>query len=658
MAPGTPTRSGHASRRLSPPQTPNLPFKATIDVVRPPSPAPSASSQLSHEDECADAQSHHVHSRVQSRDVGAKLRLGKTDHGDDEGSSLADDDFDEGAEGPSDESSGSRQRSFDTDEHEEFDVEDDEDEEADVSVTDPLTSRGRRRRRWEPEEKQERGVYEIIPNLILAHPLPLLPLLCLLPYNFLPAGVVLFVPFFCILAALSTCAHIVIVYLAWYLKVRSFEDVFAACAAKHGKYGLWGGRVFVVASTMGLVVGWLGTLHPLLQPLVDSYLPHNDFFASRVVWTILASTLLLPSLTPSRTLRHLRAAPIFLALAIPVIAFLVIGRIVELRKAAEAAAEEADVAGVVAELADDATEAVKAVVSEGVEVVKRKLSLSAHSSGGAGLTTLVIFLTPHLNTLPIHSTMNRNKRSAFPIPCLATSLCLLLLCLPFALVPYYLLPDPTSETTTTPTTRSGVFGVLPAADGWLNLARVLQCAMALGSINMWLLRGRDTVLGCLGIERGDRIRAGRWVGIGLWAIAVLFACIGGFVADKVETIGIIATLAVGWLLPAVFFIITFHVRSPLSIIFPSNQANSPHQSSSSPAFPPLMAPRTLIRPTHSRVNSLQDPSVDALLARKERQLQRRRLERRLWQDLIVWVGILPVGVVTIAWSVGSLLGVW
>jgi hypothetical protein len=62
--------------------------------------------------------------------------------------------------------------------------------------------------------------------------------------------------------------------------------------------------------------------------------------------------------------------------------------------------------------------------------------------------------------------------------------------------------------------------------------------------------------------------------------------------------------------------------------------------------------------THTRNNSLNDPSVDQLLVRKERQLQKRRLGRRLWQDLIVYIGILPVGCVTIAWSLGNLVGIW
>lgn len=82
-------------------------------------------------------------------------------------------------------------------------------------------------------------------------------MLSLLPYNFLPAGVVFFVPAIGVLATLSSCAHIVIVYLAWYLKVPSFEDVFANVMGKYGRAGVWGGRVVVMLSVIGLLVGWL-----------------------------------------------------------------------------------------------------------------------------------------------------------------------------------------------------------------------------------------------------------------------------------------------------------------------------------------------------------------------------------------------------------------
>lgn len=164
--------------------------------------------------------------------------------------------------------------------------------------------------------------------------------------------------------------------------------------------------------------------------------------------------------------------------------------------------------------------------------------------------TLTIFLSPHLNTLPIHSTLSRNKRPSFPLPCLLSSGILLALALPFALVPYYLLPAlPDPLPTATPTTPSGVFARLPIDDGWVNLARILQCAVGLGTCNMWILRGRDSVLGGLGVERGQRYKIGRWVGLGLWLFVVAIATLGGLLAEKIELLGVIATLAVGWLLP-------------------------------------------------------------------------------------------------------------
>jgi hypothetical protein len=42
-----------------------------------------------------------------------------------------------------------------------------------------------------------------------------------------------------------------------YLKVSSFEDVFASVTGKYGRYGQWAGRTAVVISTLGLLVGWL-----------------------------------------------------------------------------------------------------------------------------------------------------------------------------------------------------------------------------------------------------------------------------------------------------------------------------------------------------------------------------------------------------------------
>jgi len=137
---------------------------------------------------------------------------------------------------------------------------------------------------------------------------------------------------------------------------------------------------------------------------------------------------------------------------------------------------------------------------------------------------------------------------------LISSATILALSLPFALVPYYLLPPPTqSIPTATPTISFGVFGQLPADDGWVNIARIFQCVLGLGTCNVWILRGRDSILGGIGVERGERLRIGRWVGLGLWIVVVFFACLGGWIAEKIEILGVIATLAVGWLLPCEFF---------------------------------------------------------------------------------------------------------
>ncbi|GMK58416.1 hypothetical protein CspeluHIS016_0504480 [Cutaneotrichosporon spelunceum] len=478
-----------------------------------------------------------------------------------------------------------------------------DDEWDDAGSDEPLV----RRRRRGDETPGERALWELVAPLVLAHSLALFPALAAIPHDFLPAGVALFVPLLCIIALLSACAHVVIVYLGWYLQVRTFEDVFATCAGERlGPYALQVGRAFVMVASMGASVGWLGTLFGLFEPVANTYLPAGVLQA-RVFWVIIASATMIPALIPSRTFRSLRRAPFFLAILLPVVAFIAIGRTAEVRKLMDEAAS-----------------------------VKRGLRVRGLDAGsaGSGLTSLTMFFSPHLQSLSVHTTLQRNSRQRFYIPCFVTSLSLVLISLPFALVLYYLLPAaPTG------------LAQLPADDGWTNFARVLMAVLVLGSTTTWLLRGRDCILNALDVDRGESIKAGRYVGLGMWAVVVAFAALGGIVAEKIELLGVIATLAVGWLLPSVFFIITFHVRSPLAIIFPRN-------------VPPPTPIEPVAGPSngHIRTASLDDPATDELLARKEHQLQKRRLGRRLWQDMVVYLGILPVGCVTIVWSVGSFLG--
>lgn len=245
---------------------------------------------------------------------------------------------------------------------------------------------------------------------------------------------------------------------------------------------------------------------------------------------------ILPALIPSRSIRHLRALPVAFALLLPLVTFIVIGRTVEVKKAADEAGETivtaaAAAAATLQHAAESAPEGVTAHIRRGLRGLSPK-------TAGSGLTTLTMFFTPHLQTLQIHGSLKRVKRQQFAVPILAAGVLILVLALPFALVPYYLLPPaPTA------------FDQLPRDDGWTNFARVLMCLLVLASISSWLVRGRDSVLVALDVDGGDRYRAGKFVGAGIWVVVVAFAALGGVVADKIELLGVIATLAIGWFLP-------------------------------------------------------------------------------------------------------------
>lgn len=83
--------------------------------------------------------------------------------------------------------------------------------------------------------------------------------------------------------------------------------------------------------------------------------------------------------------------------------------------------------------------------------------------------------------------------------------------------------------------------------------------------------------------------------------------------------------------------ITIHYfRRPISIVIPH----------SVPSTPQTMHPPS---PLHS---------ADALLQRKERLLQRRRLGRRVLWDVGVWLLLMPISVFGMVWAGGRLIGKW
>jgi hypothetical protein len=53
-----------------------------------------------------------------------------------------------------------------------------------------------------------------------------------------------------------------------------------------------------------------------------------------------------------------------------------------------------------------------------------------------------------------------------------------------------------------------------------------------------------------------------------------------------------------------------------------------------------------------------DGEGDELLQRKERSLQRRRLGRRVFWDVVSWVSVLILGVGGSAWAIGRVLRKW
>lgn len=165
----------------------------------------------------------------------------------------------------------------------------------------------------------------------------------------------------------------------------------------------------------------------------------------------------------------------------------------------------------------------------------------------------MLLFTPHSHVLPIQTSVIRDSRAKFPFVSLGVAATIVLLILPFSLVPYYLLESSKSPAPPFGTHRAGVFEVLAratdATDGWANFARVSMITLLLQSASAWTTRAREICLRALGVEREGRLKASRWVGMAMWGFISGFAVVGGWLAAKVEMTGIGLTLAVGWLLP-------------------------------------------------------------------------------------------------------------
>lgn len=119
-------------------------------------------------------------------------------------------------------------------------------------------------------------------------------------------------------------------------------------------------------------------------------------------------------------------------------------------------------------------------------------------------------------------------------------------------------------------------------------------------------------------------------------VVVLLSLAPTSMAASLNDLTLLLALGGTYFLPAWAHVTIHYFRRPISIVIPHSVPNTP-QTVHSPS------------PPHS---------PDALLQRKERLLQRRRLGRRVLWDVGVWLLLLPVSVFGMVWAGGRLVGKW
>ncbi|KAG2127885.1 hypothetical protein BD769DRAFT_1628282 [Suillus cothurnatus] len=107
-------------------------------------------------------------------------------------------------------------------------------------------------------------------------------------------------------------------------------------------------------------------------------------------------------------------------------------------------------------------------------------------------------------------------------------------------------------------------------------------------------------------------------------------------ATFLDDLTILLALCGSYFLPAWAHITIHYFRRPISIVIPHTVPNTP-QTIHPPSSP---------------------HGPDALLQRKERLLQRRRLGRRVLWDVGVWLLLMPISVFGMVWAGGRLVGQW
>ncbi|KAI6137857.1 hypothetical protein EDD17DRAFT_1714402 [Pisolithus thermaeus] len=124
--------------------------------------------------------------------------------------------------------------------------------------------------------------------------------------------------------------------------------------------------------------------------------------------------------------------------------------------------------------------------------------------------------------------------------------------------------------------------------------------------------------------------------------AVLLSIASPSVANIIRDLTLVLACSGTFLLPALTHITIHYFRRPLAIVLPQ----APQSVHASP------------RSSVSGPRSVSRPSLDPLLQRKERYLQRRRLGKRLLWDAGIWLVLIPLCICAVVWVAGRLIVKW
>ncbi|TIC23758.1 hypothetical protein E3Q12_01831 [Wallemia mellicola] len=414
----------------------------------------------------------------------------------------------------------------------------------------------------------------------------------------LPLGIVLIA----IITLLAAGSHIVLVNTGRYLGVRKIEDV-GGGALKLGTRGK-GITKFVVRSIVAgtgfsLIVSYLKYIKILLHPLAKAWF--DSAFLQSSFFLVLVPAIIAAPFTFVRSLSHrtISRMSVIIALTYPVLLGLIASRSMTY-----------------AELKILDLNMYKKLLVQ--DLNWGTLKKHAEQQGiWSGVSTIAFsFASQHL-TFPHHRTMRKSSQQTFNITVLLAYTIIFILALPFAVVPYVAFGE---------MTPLNLFDALPSPnnDGGVDAARVVAAFGLLGTIPFAVFTLREAILRLLHIEteQDEPNRRTQLVATGsIWLISIFCASIGSYATyETYVNFARLLCIALGYLLPSVFFVILYHVKRPAPIVVSSNDG--------------------LV-------------STDALLARKERQLQKRRSLLRLWQDLFIF-SLLPFAFLTTAYCIYAL----